>query len=138
MTSSKNIRRPAPGETPHAAGAYLYSNGPASESVLFLAVNFGATFAERADALQRALRSGWLIETRDGKISCSQAAREYYKEQAGEKEDEYIGHITPAQYRPSVFASQGLSKKNIPNSRGTRTDIPDWSIRKTLSFHTKA
>jgi hypothetical protein len=37
-----------------------------------------------------------------------------------------------------VFASPGLSKKYLINSRGTRLDVPDWSIRDDMSFHTKA
>ena len=55
-----------------------------------------------------------------------------------EESAEPIGQITPAQYRPSVFASQGLSKRYIPTRRGTRLDIPAWSVRENPTFFTKA
>jgi hypothetical protein len=129
MTQRQNIRRPQPGEIPNLAGDYLYKYGPCSEAELFLAVKFGKSQHERAVALQSAIRSGWLIETERGKIACIQAATDYYDEQSEKPKEEYVGQITPAQYRPNMFASQGLSKKYQINSRGTRTDIPAWSNR---------
>jgi hypothetical protein len=58
-----------------------------------------------------------------------------------EERVEPIGKITPTlpQYRPSVFASQGISKKNIPNRHGLRPasdSAPAWSRRESLSIRT--
>jgi hypothetical protein len=128
MTQRQNIRRPQPGEIPNLAGDYLYKYGPCSEAELFLAVKFGKSQHERAVALQSAIRSGWLIETERGKIACSQAATDYYDEQSDKPEERYVGQIAPAPTR-NVFASPGLSKKYLTNSRGSRQDVPVWSQR---------
>lgn len=65
-----------------------------------------------------------------------------FSEESAEAEEsaEPIGQIAPTlpQYRGDWRASSGLSKKNIPNRRGVRLDIPDWSVRSSVSFHTKA
>jgi hypothetical protein len=137
MTQRKNIRTPAPGEIPHTAGEYLYKHGSCTEAELLLAVNFGSDRHERAVALQSAIRSGWLIETPRGKIACSPAATDYYDAQSEKPKEEYVGQIAPAPTR-NVFAGSGLSKKYQINSRGTRLDIPAWSVRGPVTFHTKA
>lgn len=128
MSQSKNIRTPRDGEIPHAAGAYLYKYGACTEAELFVAVNFGSSVDQRAIALQSAIRGGWLIETAQGKIACSQAALDYYDAQEGKTDEAYVGQIVPAPVR-NVFASTGLSKKYHINSRGLRLDIPQWSQR---------
>jgi hypothetical protein len=137
MTQRQNIRTPKPGEIPYLAGEYLYKNGPCTDTELFLAVKFGKSQNERAAALQSAIRGGWLMETQRGKIACSQTATDYYDGYSEKPEEEYVGQIAPAPQR-NVFASSGLSKKYRINSRGTRLDIPDWSVREDVSFHTKA
>jgi hypothetical protein len=137
MTQRQNIRHPQPGEIPHTAGEYLYTHGSCTEAELFLAVNFGATQSARNEALQRAIRGGWLMETSRGKIACSPAATDYYDEQSDKPAEKYVGQIVPAATR-DVFASPGLSKKYQINSRGSRLDIPSWSVRENVSFHTKA
>jgi hypothetical protein len=137
MTQRQNIRRPQPGEIPHTAGKYLYTYGSCTEAELFMAVNFGRSQHERAVALQSAIRGGWLIETERGKIACSRAATDYYDEQSDKPEEKYVGQIAPASTR-NVFASSGLSRKYLTNSRGPRQDVPAWSVRDRVSFHTKA
>lgn len=137
MTQRTQIRTPKPGEIPYLAGEYLYKNGPCTDAELFLAVKFGKSQNERAAALQSAIRGGWLIETQRGKIACSTAATDYYDGYTEKPEEKYVGKIAPAPQR-NVFASQGLSKKYQINSRGSRLDIPSWSVRDRVSFHTKA
>jgi hypothetical protein len=138
MTQRQNIRRPQPGEIPYLAGEYLYKYGSCTEAELFLAVNFGKSKYEREVALQGAIRGGWLMETQRGKIACSLAATDYYAEQSDKPKEEYVGQIAPAPQR-NVFASPGLSKKNIPNRHGLRpaSDIaPAWSVREKVSIKT--
>jgi hypothetical protein len=138
MTQRQNIRRPQPGEIPYLAGEYLYRNGPCTDVELFLAVKFGKSQNERAAALQSAIRGGWLIETQRGKIACSPAATDYYDGYSEAPEEKYVGQIAPAPQR-NVFASPGLSKKNIPNRHGLRpaSDIaPAWSVREKVSIKT--
>jgi hypothetical protein len=137
MTQRKSIRTPRVGEIPHTAGAYIYKNGACTEVDLFLNVNFGRDKHERAVALQSAIRGGWLIETERGKIACSQAALDYYDAQEDKPEEKYVGQIVPAATR-NVFAGSGLSKKYLTNSRGMRQDVPDWSVRESVTFYTKA
>jgi len=131
MTQRQNIRRPQPGEILHTAGEYLYKHGSCTEADLFLAVNFGGTRSARNEALQRAIRGGWLMETSRGKIACSQAATDYYDEQGDKPVEKYVGQMVPAATR-NVFAGTGLSKKYQINSRGLRPAsdaAPTWSQR---------
>jgi hypothetical protein len=137
MTQRKNIRTPAPGEIQHTAGEYLYKHGSCSEADLFRAVDFGPSQHERAVALQSAIRNGWLMETSRGKIACSPTAVDYYDAQDDKPVEKYVGQIAPAPTR-NVFAGSGLSEKYQINSRGSRLDIPSWSVRENVSFHTKA
>jgi hypothetical protein len=138
MSQHQNIRRPQPGEIPYLAGEYLYRNGPRSDVELFRAVDFGSTMSARLDALQRAICGDWLMETERGKIACSRAATDYYDEQSDRPKEEYVGQIAPAPQR-NVFASPGLSKKNIPNRHGLRPAsdrAPAWSVREKVSIKT--
>jgi hypothetical protein len=121
MTKRVIVRRPMSGSIPDLAGAHLFKSGPLAQVDLFVAVDFGAKPHLRQAALDRGISSGWLIENLAGKIDCGSTARAHYAEQAEEAgEVKTVGQITPAQYRQNVFASPGLSKKYLTNSRGTR------------------
>ncbi|WP_306393406.1 hypothetical protein [Telluria beijingensis] len=90
----------------------------------------------KEDAIQRAMTSGWLTEQADGRINLSQAARAHYDKLVGLEVVEYVGQIAAVRTPPDVFARPPLSKKYIPNPRGTRRDIPAWSLRAAgTSFH---
>jgi len=117
----------------YKAAAHIEQSGPVTSEVLFVAVDFGPANA-RQGKLNHAYEIDWLQETPAGTIDLTESARKHFASKR--PKPEYVGEITPAQYRPSIFASQGLSKKNIPNSRGTRDDIPAWSVRETVSIKT--
>lgn len=137
MTKHSNPRQPTRGTATYVAGEHLYKHGPMMERDLADALDAGGEATLKGDALQRALRTGWLTEQQDGRIAVSLFARVFYDRLAGIVHVKYVGK--PAAPRHSdVFASPGLSKKYITNSRGTRVDIPAWSVRSSLSFHTKA
>lgn len=113
----------------------IIASGPRTAEQLFTDVDFGAHSTQRPK-LRQAIQAGWIIEKPQGMLDVSAAVRQHFAEEL--PKEAFIGQITPAQYRPNIFASSGLSKKNIPNCRGTRTDIPDWSVRETVKFYTRA
>jgi hypothetical protein len=130
MTAKPKFYVPSKGSAARLAAEHLLKTGPMTEAELCAAVDFGLTSGKRAEKLQRAVSTGVLTHRPDGKLDCNPSLRGWFENQERENEEATpIGEITPAQYRPSVFASQGISKKNIPNSRGTRSDIPTWSHR---------
>lgn len=110
----------------YRAAAYIEQNGPQSIAGLFVAVDFGST-KSRSAKLKYGYEIGWLEKRSDGLIDLTELALQHLSSK-GPKAD-YVGQITPAQYRPNFRASPGLSKQYRVNSRGTRSDIPDWSHR---------
>lgn len=128
---------PRRGATRDLIGQYLYKNGPATEADICNQVLAGATSDQQGETIQRALRSGWFTVTADGKIDCSASTRAHYDRLAGIVKVKPVGQIA-APRTNEVFARPPLSKKYIPNSRGSRLDIPAWSVRSGASFHTKA
>lgn len=138
MTKPKDIRQTKRGTIPYFAGEYLYKNGPQTPAALFAAVDFGPKVYQKEEALQCALRSGWLSECLDGKIACSQAARDHYDAVSGKVKVKYVGQIAATREPINVFARPPLSKRYIPNPRGLRQDIPAWSIRESASFKSLA
>lgn len=137
MASNKGTRTAMRGTAAYAAGAYLHKHGPMSQHALFAVIDMGHKTGHQEDTLQRAIRSGWLLEQDDGKISISSFARAHYDQLEGEKERS-VGQIAALRQPADVFARPPLSKRYIPNPRGTRQDIPAWSVRTGQSFHTKA
>jgi hypothetical protein len=106
----------------YKAAQLICASGPRSMEVLLTEVDFGPK-KERHGKFAHAFSIGWLCETPAGTIDVTEKTRQHFAEQ--EPSAKPIGQITPAQYRPSVFASPGLSKKNIPNRRGPRADALD-------------
>lgn len=138
MARPNAIRTAPRNGTSYAAGQHLHKVGPLTERELFAAVPFGGRNVVAADVLQRALTSGWLVVSADGKIDISSFARAHYDEVAGEPAPKYVGQIAAIRQPADVFARPPLSKRFMPNPRGTRQDIPAWSVRSGASFHTKA
>lgn len=137
MAINNGTRTAMRGTASYAAGAYLHKHGPMSQHALFAVVDMGHKTGHQEDTLQRAISSGWLLEQIDGKINISPFARAHYDRLEGEKARP-VGQIAALRQPADVFARPPLSKKYIPNPRGTRQDIPAWSRRTGQSFHTKA
>lgn len=133
MANSNTTGRAKRGTASYAAGEYLHKHGPMSPHALFAVVDMGHKSGHQEDTLQRGIRSGWLVQQDDGKISISTFARAHYDTLEGEKVRP-VGQIAAMREQPSVFARPALSKKYIPNSRGIRQDIPAWSVREQASF----
>jgi len=126
---NSNIR-PRVGTAADLAGQHIHKHGPATASELFIVANFGPKPSEKALGLRRATATGWLVELEDGKFGIGAIARKHYDEMdAAEKGSGPVGQIAAARTPTDVFARPALSKKYIPNPRGSRLDIPDWSIR---------
>lgn len=121
----------------YAAGEHLYRQGTMTARQLFAAVDFSGKSTPPEEALQRAMSYGWLLE-RDGKIDISPSARAHFDALAGVEVVQPVGQIAAVRTPPDVFARPPLSKKYIPNPRGTRLDVPDWSVRAGMAFHTRA
>ena len=133
MTEHSNYRQPTRGTAAFAAGEHLYKHGPMKEQDLEAALDAIGEAKLKGDALQRALRTGWLTVQQDGRVAVSLSARVFYDRLAGIVQVKYVGQ--PAAPRHSdVFARPALSKKYIPNTRGSRQDIPAWSVREKASF----
>jgi len=124
MTTTKVA--PNTGSAIYKAAAHLEHSGPISSESLFAVVDFGPV-AGRQVKLNRAYELGWLQQTPAGTIDLTEGARQHFASKR--PKEKYVGQIVPAQYRGNVFASPGLSKKNIPSRRGQRDDIPAWSVK---------
>ncbi|WP_323142749.1 hypothetical protein [Massilia phyllosphaerae] len=111
----------------------IINQGPKTVEQLLVAVDFGAHGTQQAK-ITAAIQAGWLHETPAGTIDVTESVREHFAGLA--PKEKYAGQITPPQYRPDIFRSQGLSKRYIPNSRGTRADVPAWSVRETVKIVT--
>lgn len=125
MTTAINVA-PLRRSAVYKAAEVIVARGPHAREALLVAVDFGVQ-GTHTDKLKQAFDGGWLYLRADGLIDVTEFARNHIAAQA--PKEKYIGQITPSQYRPNVFESQGLSKKNIPNRRGQRNDIPAWSVK---------
>jgi hypothetical protein len=136
MTINKAI--PIKSSAVYKAASLIQQRGPMSLEVLQAEIDFGPK-KTRQGKLVQAFSIGWLCETPAGTIDVTEKTRQHFADQ--EPGSKPIGQITPAQYRPNVFASQGISKKNRPNRHGLRhaSDLPPvWSRREDLSIKTIA
>jgi hypothetical protein len=104
----------------------ILASGPRTVEQLFVEIDFGAHGTQKPK-IREAIHAGWIYETPAGMIDVTEPVREHFAQPA--PKEKYIGQITPAQYRPSVFASDRISPKNIPNRRGPRADVPAWSVK---------
>jgi len=138
MTEHSNFRQPTRGTAAFAAGEHLYKHGPMKEQDLEAALDAIGEAKLKGDALQRALRTGWLTVQQDGRIAVSLYARISYDRLAGIVHVKHVGQVAAPRQQPDIFTRPALSKKYIPNSRGIRQDIPAWSVRYGQSFYTKA
>jgi hypothetical protein len=110
----------------YSAAVHIKQVGPLTADHLFLAVDFG-TGSDARKKLSYAFEINWLRQTPDGKIELTESSTQHFA--PTKQKVPYVGQKAAPAYRGNVFAGEGLSKKHIPNSRGTRSDIPAWSQR---------
>lgn len=133
----KGVRIPSIDSFAFVAGEQLYKYGPVSERDLFPVLS-KVRSRDKYEAVQRAVHGGWLTVIEGGLVDCSAAARAHYDELAGKVKPAPIGKIAEPRQAFNAYERPPLSKKYIPNPRGTRADVPAWSVRTKQSFHTKA
>jgi hypothetical protein len=138
MTEHSNYRQPTRGTAAFAAGEHLYKHGPMKEQDLEAALDAVGEAKLKGDALQRALRTGWLTVQQDGRIAVSLSARVFYDRLAGIIHVKHVGQVAAARQPADIFTRPSLNKKYIPNPHGTRLDIPEWSVRGKEDHHAKA
>lgn len=127
--STVSLAFPTTRSAAYKAIMLIIASGPRTAEQLFTEIDFGAHSTQRPK-LRQAIQAGWIIEKPEQMLDVSDAVRQHFAEDL--PKEQYIGQIVPAQYRPNVFAGQGLSKKNIPSSRGLRhasDETPAWSRR---------
>jgi hypothetical protein len=119
----------------YSAAAYINQVGPLTPDALFAAVDFGFGGSAKTK-LRYAFEIEWLQQTGEGMIDLTESSRQHFAPKR--PSEPYVGQKAAPAYRGNVFASAGLSSKYLPNSRGTRADVPAWSVREKPAFHTKA
>jgi len=124
-----SVRVPARDSFSYTAGQHLHKLGPMRERDLFSAITSLMRGPARDEALQRAVRGGWLAVTDGGRIDCTAAARAHYDRLEGKVAIKRMGEIAAPRQVPSVFDRAPLSRKYFPNPNGTRADVPTWSVR---------
>lgn len=138
MSSHSKIRIARQDTFSFAAGEHLYKNGPMHERDLLANLVCGLRANDQREALQGAIQAGWLRIAADDKIECSPFARAHYDQREGKIAVKSTGDVALPRLAFNAFQRPPLSKRHIPNSRGSRQDVPAWSVRIKQSFHTKA
>jgi hypothetical protein len=120
----------------YKAIALILDKGPQTVEQLMTTIDFGAHGTQKSK-IRQAIEADWIFETPAGTIDVTERTRQHFA--APEPKVEYVGQITPAQYRGDWRAGEGLSKKNIPSRHGLRPasdSAPTWSHRESLSIKT--
>jgi hypothetical protein len=117
----------------YEAALLIEKCGPMLRAELFAGMDFGIADT-RERKLREAFETDWLRETPSGHLELTEYAKRHFE--LHKPKEHYAGQITPPQYRPDIFHSQGLSKRYIPNSRGPRADVPAWSVREAVKIVT--
>lgn len=139
MTAPKIGRMVKRDSAAYLAAEFIFKHGPQLPEELVPVADFGHKMSHKQDKLDRAILSGWLAQDADGKVDCGAKARAHFQAAAGLEADvKPLGQIAAARQQPSVFARPPLSKKYIPNRRGLRHDVPEWSVRTSASFKSLA
>lgn len=128
MGHSNGVRIPRADSFAFIAGEQLYKTGPAPEGDLFHVLG-QVRMRYKHEAMERAVQGGWLTVARGGLIDCSAAARAHYDALAGKVTIKPVGKVAPPREAFNAFERPPLSKKYMTNSRGTRDDVPAWSVR---------
>ena len=110
----------------YRAALVIFEAGPQTHAALFASIDFGVAYL-RTGKLEGAIRNGWLIDI-DGKIGISDRARTYFSGKPETSAPKYIGQMATIR-EPYAYEAAPLSKRFIPNSKGNRADVPEFSIR---------
>lgn len=127
-------RLPQSNTTAYRAAAHLHKTGPLSRADLFAQVHLGPRPSVRDDAIDRAVANGWLTES-PTQVACGIVLAAYFGGIEPPTVKAPTGQVAmPRQHLTPLYAQPSLSKRHIPNSRGNRDDVPEFSVRSAPSF----
>lgn len=118
--------------TAHRAAKHLHQTGTLPRFELFTQVHFGNTRSNREQMLDSAIANGWLIESQAG-VAISPTLRAHFDSLKAPEQAKFIGQIAGPR-TSSAYDRPPLSKRFIPSSKGTRDDVPEFSVRQSQSF----
>ena len=131
-----NLRIPSPIHASYKAAVLIRDVGPLSRATLFAQVHFSHNPSHCTRALDLAIDSGWLDDVR-GEIILGITAQQHFKE-LDRAAAPYVGQVAGPRDTTSVYDRPALSKRFIPNSRGTRADVPEYSLREAPRYRSLA
>lgn len=118
----------------YRAAAHLHKSGQLPVAELFAQVNFPVQASQRTQVIDRALESGWLVETHRG-IDIGDTARDHF-DSLEQPKKKFVGQVaTPREPLTPLYEGQ-LSAKYRVSSAGNRDDVPAYSVRSAPSFRT--
>lgn len=131
--------------TLHARGAgflaaqYLYQSSLTEISVISLydQISFGTKPHRRAERLEECINQGWLARTHVGWVRLGDAGAAFFRTADIPAKREPLGQVATSR-ASSAYDRPALSRKYLTNSRGTRDDVPEFSVRVGAHFHTQA
>lgn len=121
------IRLPARNSSAYRAAEHIYKHGAIAPHDLFSVVQFTERLSNRMASLERALGSGFLCEV-NGLVGITEFARDHFRMHSSDQPAKYVGEVVQPR-SVDVMNRPALSKKNIPQWRDSRADIPAWSVK---------
>lgn len=128
------LKLPQTNTAAYRAAAHLSKSGPLSSADLFAAVLMAERACNRPRVLQRAIDSGWLVESL-GKIGCSAVMRKHF-DGLGICEPKIEPSEQKATSRTNSFHDRpALSRKYLTNSRGDHARDIDSRFQRGADHH---
>lgn len=131
--NTQQKRIPDPASASYLAARWIYDQGPKTAAELMAAGHFGGRHSNDV-TLQRAISTGWLVNTARGQIACGDLALDHFD---GEQKPVWVGEKATGPAL-NLMTRPPLSTRHLPNPRGLRADVPAWSVRGPVSFRTVA
>lgn len=127
---------PSPTSAAYLAAALIHRAGPIPRADLLGRITFSDHPHNAGQSLSATIRAGWLAETPEG-VTLSDISRKHFGTQR--VKSAYVGlKAAPREPLTPLYARPPLSRKFIPSSKGTRDDVPEFSVRVGAHFHTQA
>lgn len=113
------------------AAEFIYGHDclPLTTAALYVAIDFGKNAHSRTCALSCGISSGWLARNQRGDICITPEAVAYFDGPEAPTPKFQGQPATKREPLTSVYARPELSAQYKPNSKGTRNDVPDFSVR---------
>lgn len=126
------------GSAARVAAELICRVGPMHRAALFSQIDFGATSTNRNVALDAAIENGLLHETLDGIVVTAAARAIIEREHPELAPAKYIGQVAAPRTPRDASSIPPLSRRFIPNSKGLRADVPQFSVRSDARYRSLA